>query len=733
MKKHLFIFIFFIAFSITNAQHIDIDNYRPLQSAGKMPDDISRHFFEHLQTRKDEIKNDDSYIKRYSSDFALKSSYYLNQILKSGKLLYGDPLSDYVNTVADIVLQKHPEIRQKIRFYVIRHPIVNAFALDPGVIIVTTGLLAQIENEAQLAFVLAHEIIHIEKKHSIDLFLTQKKLSESKEDNGTSMVDSRIFKYHYRSREHENEADKLGVSLFLADSPYDIYIVDGIFDVLQFGHLPFNENPGFIESFQNEHFIFPDKLVLKDINPINISDSIDDTLSTHPNIKNRRQYMNDHIVQFNNGEKKKFVQDESLFYKIRDLARFEVINSQLLSHNYLEAAYNAFILKEYLPQNPFLKKTIVTALYGASKYKSNAYGSLLTADYRNKEGNLHQIFHFFRKISKLELNILALREAWEILCLFPNDTYLKNITADLMTDLKSQKIKTDDFIFVINDSTPEIILKDTVTISDRKYDRIKDTAAKKSTAPSKLTGDMAYLKYALTNLTNSEKFIQEYNNLSLPEELNHYSTNSERKKTNRLNIEKILVFNPYYIKIDERKKSAFRIITSMEKEIEITNKAQNISEKIKLDSDFISSHKFSEGDTDFYNEFCLISDWLDEFYAIDGNFCMHIYHNQYLSKLKEEHNTKYVNLIVFATIVRKKSFSEYRSLFFYSFPIVTLPFTVYAAFKPSYTSFYKSTLVDMENAQVLYSESQYFNFNSRKDQVNIRLYDSFNTIRKPKK
>ena len=44
-------------------------------------------------------------------------------------------------------------------------PVVNAFSLPNGALYITTGLLARIENEAQLATVLGHELIHYMNRH----------------------------------------------------------------------------------------------------------------------------------------------------------------------------------------------------------------------------------------------------------------------------------------------------------------------------------------------------------------------------------------------------------------------------------------------------------------------------------------------------------------------------------------------------------------------------------------
>jgi predicted Zn-dependent protease len=53
------------------------------------------------------------------------------------------------------------------RVAVIRDPTLGAFALPEGRVFVTTGLLAAVESEAQLALVLAREIAHVAQRHAL--------------------------------------------------------------------------------------------------------------------------------------------------------------------------------------------------------------------------------------------------------------------------------------------------------------------------------------------------------------------------------------------------------------------------------------------------------------------------------------------------------------------------------------------------------------------------------------
>lgn len=53
-----------------------------------------------------------------------------------------------------------------VTFRVLDSPVINAMALPGGYIYVTRGLLANLENEAQLAVVLGHEVGHVARQHA---------------------------------------------------------------------------------------------------------------------------------------------------------------------------------------------------------------------------------------------------------------------------------------------------------------------------------------------------------------------------------------------------------------------------------------------------------------------------------------------------------------------------------------------------------------------------------------
>ena len=84
-------------------------------------------------------------------------------IERSGQI-YADPRATaYVQGVTDRLC---PEFKGKITVRILDSTELNAFAMPNGSVYINVGMLARIENEAQLATVLAHETTHFIERHS---------------------------------------------------------------------------------------------------------------------------------------------------------------------------------------------------------------------------------------------------------------------------------------------------------------------------------------------------------------------------------------------------------------------------------------------------------------------------------------------------------------------------------------------------------------------------------------
>lgn len=73
----------------------------------------------------------------------------------------------YVNLIGRGLAAYTGRTEIEFRFAILNTDIINAFAAPGGYIFVTKGALRMMENEAQLAGVLAHEIAHVTEKHIV--------------------------------------------------------------------------------------------------------------------------------------------------------------------------------------------------------------------------------------------------------------------------------------------------------------------------------------------------------------------------------------------------------------------------------------------------------------------------------------------------------------------------------------------------------------------------------------
>jgi predicted Zn-dependent protease len=109
-----------------------------------------------------------------------QSEQFERQLEKNGSIYDDEELDKYLDQVGQAVIPPGgPPDRVRWRFRVIRDPYINAFSLPNGSIYLNTGLLAQLENESQLAGVMAHECAHVIKRHA---FSENKKLRKKARD-----------------------------------------------------------------------------------------------------------------------------------------------------------------------------------------------------------------------------------------------------------------------------------------------------------------------------------------------------------------------------------------------------------------------------------------------------------------------------------------------------------------------------------------------------------------------
>jgi len=77
-----------------------------------------------------------------------------------------ESLQNYIDSVGQRIARISHRPNWEYHFTAVEHKMVNAFALPGGHIFVTKGMLKKLTTEAQLAALLAHEIVHVTARHS---------------------------------------------------------------------------------------------------------------------------------------------------------------------------------------------------------------------------------------------------------------------------------------------------------------------------------------------------------------------------------------------------------------------------------------------------------------------------------------------------------------------------------------------------------------------------------------
>jgi predicted Zn-dependent protease len=156
--------------------------------------------------------------------------------------LYDDAeLAAYVDAIGQrmVKISHRPDLH--FTFRVLDSPVINAFALPGGYVYVTRGILAHMNNEAELAVVLGHEIGHVTAKHGVQR-QTSATLAGLGLGLGGALVpavarysplleQSLALLFLKYGRDDEHQADELGVEYSLA-AGFDPEVGAKFFEVL---------------------------------------------------------------------------------------------------------------------------------------------------------------------------------------------------------------------------------------------------------------------------------------------------------------------------------------------------------------------------------------------------------------------------------------------------------------------------------------------------------------------
>jgi beta-barrel assembly-enhancing protease len=489
---------------------VDFDNYSHLRSEGAVPTDFSRKTAEKIEQ---ELKNDiPDLSKRQERYFIEQVNYSIDELLKSGLVTYGDEVSRYLQTIGDRLCASDPELAGKLRFYTLNANEANAFSTHQGMVFVTTGLIAQMTSEAQLAYVLAHEIIHYREKHVLDLYgyvVDNKSLSYGEK--------SRFFSKY--SRDNELEADLEGVRLY-HDAGYAPQEVVKTFDVLIYSYLPFEEVYFPRDYFNTDKVYVPEKLFGRSARDISARSNYDDRYTSHPNIDKRRERLEKRIDSLS-AWGTKLEETPGKFSVVRDICRYEFVMNCVYDEQHVEALYAIFLLEDTHSGSHFLKHCKSQVWLEMMKDEEAAgTGTLVYSSRRfqpNYEGEISSLATFIASLDENALKAIGLRiiydesrDSTDALQLKMLDKATEILASNNSFELSDFSLKT--FGQAVRDAEEQRIAQEKDTLGSRsrwnKYETIENRKAGLTTSYG--IDSLKFYLYAISDIKRDSAFLKRF-------------------------------------------------------------------------------------------------------------------------------------------------------------------------------------------------------------------------------
>ncbi len=633
---------------------IDYNNYTTLLSSGPIPEDFTMRTYEKLEEDMEENMTDMSTSEKRA--FFTNTNYMVDALMHSGSVIYGDPITKYVQEVAKKVMVKEKKLFRELRFYTIKSNATNAFSTEQGIVFVTTGLLSQITSEAQLAYVLAHEIAHYKKEHVLESY------SFKRENRSASIEQMSIH-----SKDNELEADVLGLEMY-ADAGYSKDEIVPTFDVLLYSYLPFDEVQVPNSYFQDFDSLFvPSYLFPAEPYEIEAVEDEDDSRSSHPNIKTRKDQIEKEIDKIRNWKSDVFKLGEERFKEVRNIARFEVVRINVHEAEYADALYSIFLLEQNFPESMFLQRMKAQAWQGILQYRlDNSIFSVV--DRKSQlEGASANVHHFIKEMSKSQLITMCVRQVATIYQKFPEDKEISAIYDKMIwTTANTDRFDLADYANVsfntaylqnlpetVEEAPADSTEKEVTSEGLSKYDRIKGKSSADGAAGPDTTDFEVYL---IPDLMNDQAFLDKYEEYSevfrqqeeeeeayrrmTAKERYYYDQKKEKEEgfTAKENIDYLISMEPIILKYGL---SGIKFVKSEKTQEAVHESIDFAARKAGIQVAHLDRETIKDEGTQSYNDRCILMNYLEQS-ANNSDITTFPVDYQLVNNVQEKFGTPYV-------------------------------------------------------------------------------------------
>lgn len=705
-------------------------------------------------------------VSKEEEDFMREMSYYSEQRMLSGFVLFNDSLSDYVGKVGAEVLKDDPETLKKLHFYVYKSPTPNAYTSATGTILITMGLLSQLENEAQLAFILCHEITHYRREHMLKGYLNRENLKR-KDNKPVYLLQSSYLSYN---QEQELEADHLGFELFM-HSKYNKKEALRSFDVLEYADLPFDDMPFDTLFFNHDYMKIPAGYFMKEVDPIYSDDNYDDKGSTHPNVRKRRMALMTVLDTVSNKEGHLFIVSKDEFLSCREKSRYEVCRLYLENREYPEAIYCSYMMLQRHPNDIYFHKIIGRALYNLAAYDQSGNGGGLfdfgfwgfygtyggrysmlnragyyrVPDFKNYTGQQQQLFHLFHEIEPDELTVLALSYNWSIHKQDPKDSLQSLLCDSLLSMLVNrQNLHISYFSTITPDQAREELRKDSLQraqetgeTGDSKFSRLDKF---------KLTSEKErFTKFAFVEMLKDSEFVNKFKyytdnrqslvsgpDMSLLED----QTKEERKaeaeaeENSGYGIDRIIVVGPdfeEYRQLDRNEDPDQDYTASEEGQIRMSSVISTEAKNAGVEAIVLNPMTMDSTSDDAFSDMATLNEWFfEKMQHGSHDFAWTVNNQAQADSIMKKYHTRYVMF----TTVETNYFKKIQHPFWFGVSCIAVVPAI-RAFIPRHKYYYDSAILDLKTGEVIEVRHEKVKRGKEKDTTQAFYKKVFSKMKKP--
>lgn len=291
----------------------------------------------------------------------------LYSLFWSGNILFGDEYSSYLNQIKNKILDGNnlSSLKSQLHCYAWKTDEITPKTLIDGSILVPMKLIAKTESEAQLAFLISHEISTYQQivNEQYGLFLnTTGSLSQK---FGLYDILSEFNEYFEKN---ESKNDLGGYNLF-EKTAYNQEDALDLLLIMQFSSLDFGDKKITPEFFNNKYGDLPESFFE------NLSTSVEGDVEEIAATKKSKLYESrieklGEVIDFVDG-KKFIISFPERFKELSMNAKFESQLIHVENKNYIKAMNESYALLQLYPENEFLQDCIIQSLYALTKSESN--------------------------------------------------------------------------------------------------------------------------------------------------------------------------------------------------------------------------------------------------------------------------------------------------------------------------------------------------------------------------